>query len=336
MRLLALLLLGGCAAPVTVHDVERGFRADLAELRPAPATSKDIRPLRMENETPMRRTIDAAERYLELHSRDDLDRRFVRALLACSYLARGRFEDARDITRRLVVPGPNAPVRARATIEQVRWLAGACHAMEGRLELDRVLERGEGIVDYLEEYGALVGYTLPLPHEKDYLNYLERYTLDLRAVLFAPEPRSPRQLEARIKRIGELRRSLAELVYNDAAALKSAMPRPGSPEAGWTTEFFSLALSSLYVTLSYLSDDLVPRVRMEEAQKQWLREQALSSYEAVRDLARHYLPPERLAALETGLVPRAHTTPTECRERLYARLYVAQKEVLAWITIRGE
>jgi len=334
MRILLLGLLAGCASPVTIHDVERSFRRDVAELRPAPATSADYRPLRMEDEAPMPRTIETAERYLDRYARENLDRAFVRSLLACAYLTRGRVEDARRLTRDLPVPGGNAPAHERGAIVQARWLAGACHAMQGRLEFDAMLARGEGVVDYLESYGALVGYVLPRPHEPEYLSYLERYAVDLRTVLFAPEPRSPRQLEARTRRIVELRSRLAELVYNDAAALTAAIPRPGSPDADWTNAFFSIALSSLYVTLSYLSDDLVPRVAMDEAQKQWLREQALSSYETVRDLARHYLPEERLPALETGRVPAARTTPTECRERLYARLFVAQKEVLAWITIR--
>jgi hypothetical protein len=133
-----------------------------------------------------------------------------------------------------------------------------------------------------------------------------------------------------------MRRMLAELLYNDAAALKEALALPGSEGVDATDEFFSITLSSLFVTIAYLSEDLVPRVRMEPAQKQWLREQALTTYEAVRHLARHYLPSARMAELETGNVPKARATPLECRERLYARLYVAQKEVLAWITIRGE
>jgi hypothetical protein len=338
MRALLLpVLLAGCAAPVTIHDFERSFRADLAELRPAPATSADFRPLRMENAAPMQRTIETGERYLDYYSKVNLDRDYVRAMLACSYLTRGRVADARRLVRHLAVPGPNAPDRERGAIERTRWLTGACHALEGRLELDAMLERGEGVVEFIESYGTMVGYAMPRPHEKDYLSHLERYTLDMQSVLFAPEPRSPRQLDARTQRIIELRRILAEFAYNDSAALKSAIPRPESAAADdWTNEFFSIALSSLYVTLSYLSDDLVPRVRMEEAQKQWLREQALSTYEAARELARYYLPDDRLRALETGLVPKARATPAECRERLYARLYVAQKEVLAWITIRGE
>jgi hypothetical protein len=38
--------------------------------------------------------------------------------------------------------------------------------------------------------------------------------------------------------------------------------------------------------------------------------------------------------LENGQVPDAKTTPADCRERLYARLFIAQKEVLYWITIQ--
>jgi hypothetical protein len=336
MRPLLLLLLASCAGRVTVRDVALGFHHDVAALRPAPATSRDMRPLRMEDAEPMSRTIALGEKYLEQREKDDLDRDYVCALLASAYLTQGRTADARKLTLRLVVPPGNAPERERATIRQVKWLASACHAMHGRLEVDAMLEDENRIVDFLEQYGVMAGFELPRKHDRDYLNYLERQTFDLQAVLFAPEPRSPVQLEARTRRIQELRRILAELVYNDAAALKENLRDPDAKDLDATDVYFSMALSSLYVTLSYLSDDLIPRVRMIGAQKQWLWEQAQSSYEAVRGLARHYLAEERMKALETGRMPPARDTPEQCRERLYARLYIAQKEVQGWITIRGE
>jgi len=336
MKLILLVLLAGCTTRVTVREVHLSFRADEQALRPALATSQDFRPLVMDNEQPMRRTIELGERYLAQRERDDLNRDYVAAMLACSYLAQGRTADARKLTLRLVVPPTNAPELERGVIERTKWLAGACHAMQGRLDLDEMIRTGEGVVEFLEAYGVMVGYQMPRNYERDYLSHLERFTLDLNAVLFAPEPRSPRQLDARTRRILELRRNLSELVYNDAAAFKESLRGPKETDLDATDAFFSMALSSLYVTLSYLSDDLVPRVRMEGAQKQWLREQALSTYEAVRELARHYLREDRMKALETGLLPAKRATPLQCRERLYARLYIAQKEVLAWITIRGE
>ena len=336
MRTLLLLALAGCAGRVTVHDVQRGFDADVRALRPALATSGDFRPLRALDEAPMARTIEAGERYLEERPREGIDRDYVSALLACAYLPNGRVEEARALTRRLVVPGPNAPERERGFIQRTRWLVGACRAMEGRIAVDALAARELDVVEFLEAYGDMAGYKLPRPHTKEYLAVLERYATDLHAVLFAKEPLSPRQLEARTRRLRELRRILAELVANDAAALMQHLRPAGVRDPDTGDVWFSMALSSLYVTLAFLSDDLVPRVAMEEAQKQWLREQALSTYENVRALARHYLPDGRLAALETGLVPEAAATPGQCRERLYAALYVAQKEVLAWITIRGE
>ncbi|MHC4847084.1 MAG: hypothetical protein ACYTEG_01365 [Planctomycetota bacterium] len=351
MKLILLVLLAGCTTRVTVREVHLSFRADERALRPAIATSQDFRPLVMDNERPMGRTIELSERYLAQRERDDLNRDYVAAMLACSYLAQGRTADARKLTLRLVVPPTNAPELERGVIERTKWLAGACHAMQGRLDLEEMIRSGEGVVEFLELYGVMVGYSMPRKYERDYLTHLERYTLDLNSVLFAPEPRSPRQLDARTRRILERsprqldartrrilerRRILSELVYNDAAAFKESLRDPMEPSLDTTDAFFSMALSSLYVTLSYLSDDLVPRVRMEGAQKQWLREQALSTYEAVRELACHYLQEDRMKALETGLLPAKRATPLECRERLYARLFIAQKEVLAWITIRGE
>jgi len=336
MRLLAFLALTGCAARVTVHHVQRGFDADVRALRPVLPDSSDFRPLRAHGEAPMARTIELGERFLEERERGGIDRDYVAAMLACAYLPRGRVAEARALARKLVVPGPNAPERERGFIERTRWLASACHALEGRLAVDAMAARGSGLVEFLETYGDMAGYKLPRPEAKDYLAVLERYATDLHAVLFAPEPLSPLQLEARTRRLREIRRILAELVANDAAALMQAM-RPADVRDATTGDmWFSMSLSSLYVSLSYLSDDLVPRVPMIEAQKQWLREQALSTYEAARALARHYLDEKRMAELETGLLPRGTATPRACRERLYARLFIAQKEVLAWITIRGE
>ena len=336
MRLLLLFLVAGCTTQVTVRDVHLAFRDDQAALRPALATSRNFAPLRMEGAEPMARTIRLGEKYMAQRDRDDLNRDYVSALLACAYLTRGRTDDARKLALRLVVPPQNAPALERGVIERTKWLSGACHAMSGRLAVDAMVESESGVVEFLERFGSMAGYAMPRKHARDYLAQLERFTLDLQAVLFAPEPLSPRQLDARTRRIRELRRNLSEQVYNDAAALKQTLRSPDADELDASDEFFSIALSSLYVTISYLSDDLVPRVEMEPDQKQWLREQALSSYEAVRALARHYVPERRMKELETGLLPPARDTPEQCRERLYARLFIAQKEVLAWITIRGE
>ena len=75
-------------------------------------------------------------------------------------------------------------------------------------------------------FGHEYGYALPRALERDYLEWLERYTRDLQRILFPPEPRSPRLLDARSKRLQEMRRLLAEQVYNDAAALKQTLAPP--------------------------------------------------------------------------------------------------------------
>jgi len=336
VRALLPLLLVGCASGPTIHEVHEGFARDVRELRPALPTSGDIRPLRAADDEPMARTVDLCERFLAARGGRSIDRDHCAALLACAYVTRGRVTEARAITRRLVVPGVSAPERERATIERARWLTAAARLAQARSALDRMIETEEGEVAFVEEFGPLAGYPLPRTTDGDYLRVLEKHTLELRAVLFPPEPRSPRDLDARLLRIRELRRTLAELFYDDAAALKSALERAPPQPADASDEFFSMALSSLFVTVAYLTDDLVPRVPMVEAQKQWMREQSLTTYEAVRALARLYVPERRMRDLETGLLPKPAATPTECRERLYARLFIAQQEALAWITLRGE
>ncbi|MEM8885332.1 MAG: hypothetical protein AAGD14_14785 [Planctomycetota bacterium] len=332
---LALLLLGGgCAQTVTVDDVQRSFQAEEPTLHPELPRAEDFRALRFRGEAPMARTIELAEQFLAADRGAAIDRSHVRALLCCGYLLQQRVDEARPLARELVEPGPNAPKLQRAVIAQAKLLYGAMRALEALRAVDALVAANDGAVDFVEEYGPLVGYPLPRKHQRDYLVFLERYVLDLQRTIFPPEPRSPTQLEARTRRIREMKRSAAELVYNDAAALLQNARRLPRAELDASDRFFATAIASLYVTLSYLSDDLVPRVRMEPAQKQWLREQALSTYDTALEVGRRLVEPGAAEALRTGLLPEPDATPADGRARLYARLDIAQKEVLAWITIR--
>lgn len=336
--LLALLLALGCTAcagRINMRDVRRSFVRDEAALRPALPTSRNIRALRMEDESAMAPTLALAEAYHEPGRDITLNGDVVSALLCCSYLCQGRFTDAYDLAQTLTVRGSNVPPEDRLLVKRVKWLASACHALAGHQAVVRMEAEETGEVEFLERWGSFAGFALPRRTARDYLRYLGEHATDIRRVCFPPEPRSPVQLDARSQRFWELRRTLAEQVYNDSASLLESL-RPIRDGTNAEDRFFAIAASSLYITLSYLSEDLIPHVKIAPAQKQWMREQSLSTFDRARSIARHYITDARAAALENGLVPKSNSTPLECRDRLYARLFVAQKEVLYWITIQSE
>ncbi|MHC4956634.1 MAG: hypothetical protein ACYTGZ_22575, partial [Planctomycetota bacterium] len=275
-----------------------------------------------------------AQRYLEQHPRRDLDNAYVRTLLACACLAVGRVDDAAEYVRWLEVPPVGSPEHTRRAIASIQWLVPACRAIVGRLALDDVIRAEDGVVEFVETYGNYVGYILPRKHSRDYLVVLERHVLDFQGTVFPRRPWGPRKLERRARKIAAMRSRLSEQAYNDAASLLTTLSALEKEKPNRADAFFAAASSSLYITLALLSEDLLPRVKMEPSQKQWVREQALSTYERARGVARNYIGARELPALEDGLLPPAHGTPEECYRRLYARLFIAQKEVLAWITIQ--
>ena len=335
-RAVFLLLLTGCAGRVYVQDVARGFRIDESELRHAVPSFDDIRALQYHAPTfPMARTARLAELFLEQNKSENVDRTYVEAMLACAYCAQNRPEEAYRLARYLSVPPLGAPEDHRTMIQRAIWIAPACRALAGRIALEEMIKTEQGQVEFVETYGDFVDYVLPRKHSRDYLLILERHVTDLLQVCFPPAPRAPRELERRMLRLNDMRRRLAEQTYNDSASLLQAQ---GIPEKDATPDaadrFFATATSALYISLAFMSDDLVPRQKMEPAQKQWLREQSLSTYETARAAAAAYIDRKEMPALEDGYVPEAHATREECLRRLYAQLYFAQQEVLAWITIR--
>jgi len=332
------LLLAGCAGRVHVSDVERGFADDESKLFFATPTHDDVRALRFHAPShPMARTATLAERFLDQHKRDNLDRTYVTAMLATAYIAQDRAEEAYRLVTHMSVPPLGSPEERRRIIARIIWAAPACRALAGRIALEEMIRTETGQVEFVEEYGDFVDYVLPRKHSRDYLLWLERHVTDLQQVCFPPQPRGPRELERRLVRLNDMRRRLAEQAYNDSASLLQVQGVPDEeahPDA--IDRFFGATTSALYISLAFLSDDLVPRTKMTPAQKQWLREQALSTYETARAAAAAYISRKAMPDLEDGYVPKPHGTREECLRRLYARLYVAQKEVLGWITIRGE
>jgi len=326
----------GCAGQVYLHDVRESFRREQSALLFDIPTQEDPRPLRFFGQhPPMAGTIELAERFLEGERLGTLDAGYARCLLICAYLTQWRTEDAHDVANNLMHAPVSAPELERSVIDQVPWLVSACRAIQGRMAVDEMLRTESGIVEFVETYGDYVGYILPRnKHARDYVSTLEQHVLDLQGTCFPARPWGPRKLERRNRKIVDMRRLLAEQAYNDSATLLKRLRQRTRDKPHETDAFLAASLSGLYITLALLSDDLVPKVKLVPAQKQWLREQALSTYEAARATADAYLDRRTMPTLENGLLPKQHATPEECYRRLYARLFIAQKEVQGWITIR--
>jgi len=335
-HVLLFLLLASCADTVYLRDVQDSFRTEHAALRFDLPTQEDVRPLQFHPpHPPMNGTVQLAERFLDQGGQGTLNTDYVSALLACCYLAQWRIDDAYEVGHDLLEPPVSAPELERAVIDQIGWAISACRALQGRLAIEEMLRTEAGLVDFIEVYGDFVGYILPRnKHARDYGGVLEGYVLQLQRDLFPARPWGPRKLERRKRKITDMRRLLSEQVYNDAATLLKRLRARTREHPHETDAFFAATLSGLYITLALLSEDLVPRMKMEPAQKQWLREQALSTYEAARATADAYLDRRAMPELETGELPKPYATPEECYRRLYARLFVAEREVQGWITIR--
>jgi len=333
---LSIALLAGCATQVSLHDVTDAFRRDHEALCFDVPTEEDPRPLQfLAPAPPMAHATATAEKFLEQRNQGVLNANYARALLACSYVAQWKVDEAYALLPQMVEPPGSAPELERAVIDQVPWLVSACRAMQGRLALEDLVRTEEGLVEFVETFGNYVGYILPRnKHARNYVSALERHVLDLQGQCFPDRPWGPRKLERRTRKLADMRRLLTEQIYNDSATLLKRLRGRTREQPHETDAFFAASLSGLYITLALLSEDLVPRMKMVPAQKQWLREQALSTYEAARQTADAYVDRRAMPELEDGYLPKAHGTPEECYRRLYARLYIAQKEVQGWITIR--
>jgi hypothetical protein len=125
----------------------------------------------------------------------------------------------------------------------------------------------------------------------------------------------------------DLRRTLAEQVYNDAMALLARLPStpsgPPAPEEVWLAKV-AVKGATAY---RYLIPDMLPDPLSAE-QKAWQREQAFPVFTRARSIAGYFLPKEARAEVEATRIGK---TPEEV---LYDRLLSAQMEVLAWIDAR--
>ena len=117
--LFATLLLGACASTrVYPSDVERQFAADSGDLWLRVPSKEDLNPARAANPAKvMHRTEQLASEFLaRAGDGESLQKNYVAALLACTYLAQGRTDAARTAVRGIKTRRTEALARENAVV----------------------------------------------------------------------------------------------------------------------------------------------------------------------------------------------------------------------------
>ncbi len=104
----------------------------------------------------------------------------------------------------------------------------------------------------------------------------------------------------------ELRRLLAEQVYNDSAAIFQRIP-DADPEAQDGADIWLAAIgAALFINYSHCLDEVIPE-RLSEEQKKWHQELALAMFKRARSGSRRLLG-TRHGALHGALVQAERRT----------------------------
>jgi hypothetical protein len=307
MRALLFALVAGCASLPTEGDIALSFRTELA-LSVIPIPDDPLvspAPVRNAGEV-MTDTIAMGEQLLAARRPDPQDSRYLRTLLSCAYLAKGDTEAARERIRGFrprVVPGFS---RDEKLTDSLRYAITGCRAIFVRSILEEVLEEQSGMKAFVRQYGSFVGCDLPSRDAEDYEEFVELNTKKLEKTCFVELAGDPHQMEVAARARGDLRRLLAEQIYNDAAAIFQRLPDP-DPEAQDGADIWLAAVgAALFVNYSLSLDDVVPD-NMSMEQKKWHQELALAMFKRAREGSRRLLQ-TRHAALHGALVEAERRT----------------------------
>jgi len=314
------LLLLGCA---TLHtrDVADAFSRDAATLVDRPVAKTDMDPARAANAPDvMQEAMATARAYLERKGDGSAHAAYVRAILACSLLAQGRPLDARDVLRGTKPRRESELTRENAVVICTIHATSLCRSIEARAAADAFLAGKLGADEFWRDYGSFVG---PAVDEPEATARLAARNLEATCAPGAAEP-PPAAQKAR----GELRRTLSEQVYNDAAALLARMnePAPAGPRPADDVWLARVAVKGVTV-YRYVIPDMLPEP-LSGDQKAWQREQAFPLFRNAREIAGWFLSADARKRVEQTRAPQ---TPDEV---VYDRLLSAQLETLAWIDSR--
>jgi len=333
MRTICLLctLCAACASPrAYLPEIRDAWSAEAGGLGLRVVRSGDLDPARARDpDRAMRNTVALAGRYLARERGTGSNRRYVRALLACAYLARGETRLARMALAADQPAQGNLLSRENRVVRAVHYAVGACRGVQARGALEEMFSGRLAVVDFVEEFGSYVGIAIPGPDDPGRKRVLANAVEDLERSCFGPASSAP---EARR---GDLRRLASEQIYNESAALLVALtPIPADAEPSAVEIWLAAVCANLFVDYAYLIRDMLP-VPLNGEQKQWQREQVRPTYAGARKLVERFLSPGEIGTILPQATPRDVTGPGRAYARhLYGRLLDAEIVVLGWISTR--
>ena len=327
-RLALLALACGACAGIYVKDVEREFARDEARLVARAPTPGDPSPARAaEPETPFAETERVARAYLaERPGADDDNSRYVRSLLACALLARGRTAEARDAIAGIAARHEGELTPRNAVVLAVSHAVGACRAVDARVALLASFEDPSRVRAFIEEYGSFVrlGSSARNPH---YEAEVERAVATVRQVCFSESE------EQRAYHRGEMRRLIGEQLSDEAAALLTLLPEPGETAIGAPERWLATVAVGCLVLQGWLMEDMLP-FDLSDEEKIRRREETGSLFLHGRRVAGHFLDEAARAAIEGEGGPGAGSGREHAFRDLYDRLLKAAVQVEGWIETR--
>ncbi len=301
------MVVAGCASLPTEEDVALSFLTELSlSVIPIP-DDPFVSPAPVRNaDQVMTDTISMGEQLLAARHPNLGDSRYLRTLLACAYLAKGDTKTARERIRGFRARVDPSFSRDERLTDSLRYAITGCRAIHVRTVLEGVFEEQSGMADFVRRYGSFVGCELPSPDAEDYEVLVQSNTKTLERICFIEIAGDPHEMEVAAKARGELRRLLAEQIYNDAAALFQRLPDP-DPEAQDGADIWLAAVgAALFINYSRSLDDVVPE-RLSAEQKKWHQELALAMFKRARTGSRRLLE-TRHAALHGALVEAERRT----------------------------
>ncbi len=318
-----LLALAACAS-LRTHDIADTFAADAAHLVERSPTKADLDPARAANAPGvMLATERTARDFLVGRDRASTKSAYARALLACALLAQGRALDARDELRGLKPRLEHELTRENVVIACAIHATSLCRSIEAHAAAEGFLAGKLPAETFVRDYGSFAGLAVAEPGSPEHGKIVKLAAASLEAC--APGVAEPG--ESARKARANLRRTLAEQIYNDAASLLARLPATPQRSPGAEEVWLAKVAVKGATTYRHLIPDMLPDPLSAE-QRAWQREQAFPLFARARGIAGYFLPREARARVEST---RIGNTPEEI---LYDRLLSAQLEVLAWIDTR--
>ncbi|MGQ0612603.1 MAG: hypothetical protein ACT4PV_02475 [Planctomycetaceae bacterium] len=331
--LLGLLLAAACSSSGPLREIERNFVAEReAALVALPSTAASS-PTRAGNAPDvMERTAARALRFLESECESESEELLVRALLACARLIRGENAAARDLIAAFPPGVDPLPGRGGALLDAARHALGVAEAAHARADFEALLAGRGDPRAFLETHGRHLGLSLPLPGAPLRDELLASEVERLRAAWFPEVEGDPRGLQRSVAARRQLRRTLAEQLYDDAAALLHRLEaiEGNDPVADW----LAVVAASSLILYAHQMPDLLPE-HLSEEQKQWLGEQAASAFRRTREAATRFASEEERKRIDQGERPDESPEAWPARRlALYAALVQAEAEAMGWIRAR--